>query len=321
MRLSILITNRDYGRYLAQAIQSCLDQLRDGDEVVVVDDGSTDDSLDVCRAFGCRIQLIAKVNGGQASAWNAGFAVAQGDALCLLDADDVFLPGKLDAVRQSFEQGAQWCFHPLMPVGPSLEALPRTGGAARIPSPGALAAALARGRMPYLPTATSGMSFHRTLADRLLPMPEEAGITLSDNYLKFRAVAAAPGVFLDRCWSQQRLHLSNRYTGHVDRRSRAAVIGVATAWHLQRSEPALSHFARRLFIDAASELVARQGSRAWTHHPLALRFARAHLHPSDRFEVAVRAWCRRTWHRAHAGASPAPSPEGARSGAWRGEHG
>ncbi len=294
MRLSILITNHNYGRFLAAAIDSCLHQLRDGDEVIVVDDGSTDGSLHVARAYGGDIRLVAKRNGGQASAWNSGAAASSGEAICLLDADDIFVAGKLDAVRHALSQGAQWCFHPLMPVGSRLERIAEPASSP-VPSVQQLTAARERGRMPYLPTASSGMSFRRALAQRLFPMPEEAGVLLSDNYLKFRSVAAADGVFLAKCWALQRLHDANHYTGTADRRSRAAVIGVTTAWHLAITDSALAPFSRRLFITAATELLATQGCSAWARHPLARRYAATHLGVMGRIELAVRAVWQRGW--------------------------
>src|SRR5437762_386160 len=72
-------------------------------EILVVDDGSTDDTADRVKKYGERVRYFRKENGGQASAFNLGFAKAQGEIVVLLDADDYFLPGKLARVVEAFE--------------------------------------------------------------------------------------------------------------------------------------------------------------------------------------------------------------------------
>jgi len=98
VKISVLINNYNYGRYLDRAVTSVLAQTRAADEIIIVDDGSTDDSLAVARRWAerdARVRIIASENGGQLSAFNAGFTAATGDILTFLDADDEYLPGWL----------------------------------------------------------------------------------------------------------------------------------------------------------------------------------------------------------------------------------
>ena len=90
--VSILINNYNYAQYLSQAIDSALGQTYTNTEIIVVDDGSTDNSREIINSYGNQIISVLKENGGQASAINAGFAASKGDIICLLDADDIFLP-------------------------------------------------------------------------------------------------------------------------------------------------------------------------------------------------------------------------------------
>src|SRR4051812_29781979 len=89
-KVSILINNYNYARYLRECIDSCLAQDYENLEIIVVDDGSKDDSVEIVRSYGDRVILVAKENGGQASAFDAGVAHSSGEILCFLDADDTF---------------------------------------------------------------------------------------------------------------------------------------------------------------------------------------------------------------------------------------
>lgn len=92
MLLSIIIPNFNYARYLRAAIDSALALVWPSLEVIVVDDGSTDDSRAVIASYGNRISSIFQENAGQAQACNAGFAACHGDVIIFLDADDVLDP-------------------------------------------------------------------------------------------------------------------------------------------------------------------------------------------------------------------------------------
>src|SRR5262249_21648517 len=88
--ITILITTYNYGPFIEQAIDSVLSQAFPADqlEILVVDDGSMDDTSQRIQKYGDRIRYLPKPNGGQASALNFGFAHARGEIVCLLDADD-----------------------------------------------------------------------------------------------------------------------------------------------------------------------------------------------------------------------------------------
>lgn len=90
MTVSIVILNYNYGRFLAQAIESALRQRADHVEVVVVDNGSTDNSLQVLEPYVDRVRLVRQaVNIGQGQGYNLGFEAARGDWIIWLDADDL----------------------------------------------------------------------------------------------------------------------------------------------------------------------------------------------------------------------------------------
>ncbi len=92
MLVSIIITNRNYGEYIGQAIDSALNQTYTPIEVIVVDDGSEDDSREIIAGFGTKVRSIHKEWQGQCSCFNAGFAKSSGDLVIFLDADDMLMP-------------------------------------------------------------------------------------------------------------------------------------------------------------------------------------------------------------------------------------
>jgi glycosyltransferase involved in cell wall biosynthesis len=212
--VSILINNYNYGRFLGEAIRSALAQSYLKREIIVVDDGSTDDSLQIAQSFGGQVRLIAKQNGGQASAFNAGFAVGRGQIICLLDADDVFLPGKVERVVEVFRQNPDsgWCFENLK--------LFRDAQSERRPRDRRFAAgkidarqSMLKGIFPEnIESASSGLSFRRELLARILPMPHAKSILLCDDYIKAACYALSPGIALDEELALQRLHGANLYT-------------------------------------------------------------------------------------------------------------
>jgi glycosyltransferase involved in cell wall biosynthesis len=113
--VSVIIDNYNYGRFLGTAIDSALNQTYRNIEVIVVDDGSTDHSRAVMTSYADKIVPVFKQNGGQASAFNAGFEVSRGDLICFLDADDIMLPTRVETAVQILNQhpNAGWSYHQL----------------------------------------------------------------------------------------------------------------------------------------------------------------------------------------------------------------
>ena len=87
------------------AIDSALAQTYPEVEVIVVDDGSTDDSREIIESYGKRIIPVIKSNGGQGSALNAGFEASRGEIVMFLDADDELLPEAVDRVVKAWRPG------------------------------------------------------------------------------------------------------------------------------------------------------------------------------------------------------------------------
>lgn len=247
--VSIIINNYNYGRFLQDAIDSALNQTYPYAEVIVVDDGSTDNSREIISSYGNRIVPVLKENGGQASAFNAGFAATKGDIICILDSDDTFLPEKVVEVVNVFSthQDIGWCFHTLRLVdtdtGASLRVSPKGSSQKcdfRLPIK-------TRGQLTFRPPATSGLCFKRSLLQLMLPMPEAERVSIGDHYLKFMSSALSKGFFLNQVLAIQKVHSDNAFTLKGDKQQLGARILVLTAYWMRIKLPGIAKLSNKLF--------------------------------------------------------------------------
>src|SRR5258708_21010392 len=107
--ITVLITTYNCGRFIEGTIDRVVAEEFPAErvQILVVDDGSTDDTAERLKRYGSRVEYFRKANGGQASALNVGIAKARGEILALLDADDLFLAGKLERGREEFERNPE----------------------------------------------------------------------------------------------------------------------------------------------------------------------------------------------------------------------
>lgn len=110
--LSIVIANYNYGRFLEEAILSILSQgVRDRVEIIICDAASTDNSVEIIKKYADKISWwCSEKDGGQSAAFNKGFAHAKGEWFTWLNADDILLPGTVNAFVRYVEKNpnAEW---------------------------------------------------------------------------------------------------------------------------------------------------------------------------------------------------------------------
>jgi len=209
IRATVLVDTYNYGHFIEEAIDSVLAQDFPPEqmEILVVDDGSTDDTAARIRKYGDRIQYFYKPNGGQASTLNFGIARARGDIVAFLDGDDYWLPGKLQRVTVEFEKHpeAGMVYHNFRyKRDPSSDQQPDSGLVG-------LSGFLADNRKSLLgydlhPTAT--LAFRRSVLQRLLPVPERL-IVQADAHLSACVIFVAPIVYVDQPLTVYRVHADN----------------------------------------------------------------------------------------------------------------
>lgn len=222
--VSILINNYNYGDYVREAIDSALNQTYQNIEVIVVDDGSTDHSVDTIKSYGERIVPIIKENGGQASAFNVGFSAAKGDLICFLDSDDLFHLKKVEKIIEFFREYPEhgWLIHRMNhinPVGEEVKIAEEDQKQYLLKETGDYREEARRKKVNFILPATSALVFRRGLLEKIFPVPQALRIT-ADNYLKFASLMNAPVIVCDEVLSSQRIHGNNLYTNQ-DRNTKA----------------------------------------------------------------------------------------------------
>ena len=103
MKISVIIPTYNRADLIGATLDSVLGQTRPPDEIIVADDGSTDDTAAVVASYGARVRHLRRPRVGHCAVRNAGWAASTGDALCFLDSDDVLLPGALAALESALE--------------------------------------------------------------------------------------------------------------------------------------------------------------------------------------------------------------------------
>lgn len=209
--ISILINNYNYADFVGRAIESALQQSRDLCEVIVVDDGSTDASREVISSYGAQIKCIIKPNGGQASAFNAGFAAARGEVIVFLDSDDLLLPGAVEELANQYAEDAEWVktVWQMQEIGPGGEN--RSSFTPNHPPDEGylLAEVVERGPLAVNSAPTSGNAWRRSFLDQVMPVPEAEYLRGADGYLLMLAPLYGRILRVDRPLSCYRVHGTN----------------------------------------------------------------------------------------------------------------
>jgi glycosyltransferase involved in cell wall biosynthesis len=172
MRISIVVCNYNYAAFLDGAIRSAVEQDYPDKEVIVVDDGSSDGSREIMARWGNAIRPVYKINGGQVSAYNAGFESVTGDVVIFLDSDDLLDRTACTRIVSAFDVDTVKVHFRLRVVDPQNVALGST-------IPGRLAEGDLGSRLRldgdlYESPPGSGNAYRVSALRQLMPLPSDA---------------------------------------------------------------------------------------------------------------------------------------------------
>ena len=181
---SIIVNNYNYGRFLGEAVESALGQTYRHTEVVVVDDGSTDDSREVLEQYRDHATILFKENGGQASAFNAGFEASRGEVVLFLDSDDMHLPTAVERAMPFFEADDIVKVHwPLWLADERGRATGRMYPGPTLPEGDLTRSVCALGPTNNLSAPGCGNAWSRRFLEQLFPIPEQLYLNGCDTLL------------------------------------------------------------------------------------------------------------------------------------------
>ena len=221
--VSVVICTYNYERFLGECLESVLRQTHPPSEIIVVDDGSDDNTPEAVRRFE-GVRYLRQDNSGKAAAFNQGFAAATSEIICHLDADDYWVPEKLERILTLFRANPS--------AGGAVHEVFRVNGEGirlntQLPSQGATHACLLTlddledvGFLYPLPGARgcwfgvpNTACVRRAAAEDLFPLPEAIGLSV-DGILV--AAAARYGILCEpKALSAYRVHGGNSAFGNV----------------------------------------------------------------------------------------------------------
>jgi glycosyltransferase involved in cell wall biosynthesis len=208
--VSIIISNYNYDRFLAQAIESALGQTYAHTEVIVVDDGSTDQSREIIANYGDRIIPILQLNGKQAAAFNSGFAKSRGDIILFLDSDDYLFPQAVERIVDLWNPQLAKVHYRLSVVDGNGQSLGYSS-----PQGNEL---LSKGEVwrrllevgGYVSTPTSGNALSRRAMEHVFPIPDTYKTT-ADDYLSYSIPFYGNVEAIEEPLGAYRIHSNNQW--------------------------------------------------------------------------------------------------------------
>lgn len=214
--VSVIINNYNYGRFLRTAIDSVLKQTYKNIELIVVDDGSTDDSREIIESYQTKIIPIIKDNGGQGSAFNVGWKNAKGRLILFLDADDYLIENTISIlvdryIHQNKEiSKIQYRLKILLNGELCEKYFPfnEFKGTTDLYKKEVLE------QLNYQFPPTSGNVFTREYLNKIMPIPEDEFKLCADNYLNIPAPFLGEILSINSFLGIYRIHGKNNWASY-----------------------------------------------------------------------------------------------------------
>ena len=247
--ISIVITSFNYARFLRACLESALAQ-RPACEVIVVDDGSTDESIRILDEYVPRITLIKKSNGGEASAMYEGFQCARYDTVIFLDSDDVLYAHCVESV-------VPYLSPDVSKVQFRLDTIDAYGNDQYLPFPhytprfspeDVLSMVVDSGWYPT--PVNTGVAYNRRYLEKVFPICDDRFRDNADGYLTILAPLYGQVVSVNKILGAYRVHGDNFWV-NGNRKERFSMY---TAHEIARQDQFVKHAARFQVTPAANAL-------------------------------------------------------------------
>jgi glycosyltransferase involved in cell wall biosynthesis len=211
-----LINSFNYASYVGEAVDSALGQTVPFDEIIVVDDGSTDGSLKLLKdkySQASTVKIIAKSNEGQLSCFNEGFAQARGDLIFFLDADDIYEPDYHSLALNEYRRDPQCDFLAcsLRQFGQADKVLHRFPDDRDL----GYSVILTAFKRSWIGQSTSCLSMRRQILNKILPLPlvEDWRVRADDCLVYGSSLVGARKRYVAKPLVRYRVHGRNGFFG------------------------------------------------------------------------------------------------------------
>ena len=209
--VSIIINNYNYSCFVRTAIESSLAQTYKNIEVIIVDDGSTDDSRNIINEYLNRAKVVLKTNGGQASALNVGIAKSKGNFILILDSDDYLYPEAVEVCVKAFPNGYSRIYYRFKYIDKDNNPIKwkkRIDNFQNFDGD-VISALVKKDIFPVTPTSCN--FFDARKLKMIIPIPENEYRICADLYLLAKTPLFGPVRSIDRILAAYRIHGNNNF--------------------------------------------------------------------------------------------------------------
>lgn len=217
-KVSVLINNYNYANYLSYCLESALNQSYKNIEIILYDDGSTDNSLQIANSYSDRVKVISCPNYGKHPSFNQlnaiyqAFKISNGEIICLLDSDDAFQANKVEKIVDAFNfnSNAVLVQHRSYEIDKNNKLTGKTRGEV-LPVVEYKKFIIETGTLENLFVQTSALSFRKSYLEKVLPLKEEDEYKYlwADVKLTRRAMFFGRVITLDEYLGFYRVHGKN----------------------------------------------------------------------------------------------------------------
>ena len=205
--VSVVISNYNYAKYLPEALDSVLGQSHPATEIIVVDDGSTDNSAEILNVYAQKHAVIRPVfqkNGGQGRAMNVGISQSTGDAVLFMDSDDTWYPDKIKFILPLLDE-CGFVQHNLSCGDKLYRSFLISQDHRRY--------MLEFGMFDFF-VPTSGLCLRRDVVEKIFPLPEDDSLRIcADAYITRLALYYSPLATVQNSLGVYRIHGENNWVG------------------------------------------------------------------------------------------------------------
>lgn len=210
-KISIILDNYNYNQFLSEAIESVLNQTYTNYELIIVDDGSTDNSQEIINCYMnqySNVKAVFKENGGQTSAFNEAFTHCSGEIVAFLDSDDYWYPDKLFQIAEK---------HNVNSIVQHYLSYNGDGIYRRVNTDINWHDVLMEHGYLYNHSVCSSLSFSYELLNKIFPLinPEEMRFC-TDGIVLMMALSMEPVGFIENVLGYYRVHGQNLFVGSND---------------------------------------------------------------------------------------------------------